>query len=56
MAKICQQVAETSIPVNEQTQEQTHNGRQFTIGEVEEHARQLAYVEQNVDTMWAVVE
>ena len=41
MAKQRQQVAEKSTPVNEQTQEQIHDGWQVAIVEVEEHARRL---------------
>ena len=47
MTKIHQQVAGTSTLVNEQIQEQTHNGWQSAIIKVEEHARRLSYVEQN---------
>ena len=56
MAKTHQQVVGTSITVDEQTQEWTQNGRQSTIIKVEEHARQLSYVEQNVEMMQAIVE
>ena len=45
----------TSGPTNEQTQERTHNGRKSDIVEVEEHAMRPSYVEQNVDTMPAVM-
>ena len=56
MARIRQQVSWTSALANEQTQEQTHKGRHSIIDKVEQHVRWLSYVEQNVDTMQAVVE
>ena len=36
--------------------EQTHNGQQSALDEVEEQARQLSSVEQNVDTIRAAIE
>ena len=36
--------------------EQTHNGRQSALDEVEEQARRLSNVEQNVDTMRVAME
>ena len=56
MAKTCQQVSRTLAPANEQTQEHPHNERYSTIDEVEEHARQLYYFKQNVDTMRSAME
>ena len=52
MARTRQQVSRTSAAINELT----HNGRHSTINEVEEQARRLSNVEQNVDTMRAVME
>ena len=47
-----QQVSGALVVVNEQT----HNGGQSTIDEVEEQARRLSNVEHNVDTMRAAME
>ena len=52
MARSRQQVSWVSTVVNEQT----HEGRQSTIDEVEEQARHLSNVKQNIDTMRAAVE
>ena len=52
MARTRQQVSRASTAINEQT----HNGRHSAIDEVEEQARQLSNVEQNVNIMRAVME
>ena len=52
MARTRQQILGASVVVNEQT----HNGRQSAIDEVEEQARQLYNVEHNVNTMRAAIE
>ena len=52
MAGTRQQVFGTSALANEHT----HNGWRSAIDEVEEQARRLSYVEQNVDTTRAAVE
>ena len=44
MAKASQQMARMSTPINEQTQEQTHNRQQSAIVEVNEYVRRLSYV------------
>ena len=52
MARTHQQVSGALTSINEQT----HNGWQLAIDEVEEQARRLSIVEQNVDAMRAAME
>ena len=51
MARTRQQVSGASSTINVQM----HNGRQSAIDEVEEQARWLFNIEQNVDTMRATI-
>ena len=52
MTIIRQHVSGASTAINEQT----HNGRKLAIDEVEEQARLLSKIEQNVDIMQASIE
>ena len=52
MARTRQLVSGASAAVNEQT----HNGRQSAIDEVEEQAQWSSKVKHNVNTMWAMTE
>ena len=52
MIRTCQKVSEASIAINEQT----HNGQQSAIEELEEQARWLSNAEHNVNTIWAAIE
>ena len=52
MARTHQQVSRASATVNDQTNNRQH----FALDEVEEQARQLSNVEQDVDTIWDAIE
>ena len=51
MARIPQQVSRAFVTINERT----HNGWHSTIDEVEEQARWLYNVEQNINIVWTAM-